>query len=181
MQMIRNATIADLEFLIRIDLKNDGYTVSEKGELLEQEKKEHNTKIERFLIDPDKGAFIIDDSITKKPIAMIMFSVANRDKVYPWKTVFNELDRNLFQSDGRFIHIFQLWVHPNYRRLGLATKLKHKLEDEAYYRKIDLIYTHTEEINHHVIEFNKKIGYQEARRGPIWDDTIRVSLIKKLD
>jgi ribosomal protein S18 acetylase RimI-like enzyme len=179
--MIRNATLADLEFLVRIDLKNDGYTVSNNVDLSKQEKEEHITKIEQFLIKPDKGAFIIEDLISEKPIAMIMYSEANRDTIYPWKTIYNELDCNLFQSDGRFIQIFQLWVHPNYRRLGLATKLKLKLEDEAYYRKIDLIYTHTEEINHHVIEFNKKIGYQEARRGPIWDDTIRVSLIKKLD
>jgi ribosomal protein S18 acetylase RimI-like enzyme len=180
MQMIRNATITDLDFLIRIDLKNDGYTVSDKVELTELEKKEHSKKIERFLTGPGKGAFIIDDLISKKPVAMIMYSVANRDTVYPWKTIFNELDRNLFQSDGRFIQIFQLWVHPNFRRLGLASKLKLKLEEEAYYCKIDLIYTHTEETNHHVIDLNKKIGYQEVRRGPIWDDIIRVSLIKKL-
>lgn len=99
---------------------------------------------------------------------MIMYSIANRDSVYPWKTIFNELDRRLFQSDGRFIEIFQLWVHSNYRRLGLATKLKLNLEEEA------------QEANNHVIELNKKIGYQVVRCGPIWNDVIRVSLIKKL-
>ncbi|MDW0116677.1 GNAT family N-acetyltransferase [Sporosarcina thermotolerans] len=178
--MVRNATQADLDFLIRIDLKNDGYTVSDRLKLTDQEKMEHSKKIEQFLISPDKGAFIIDDSVFSEPIAMVMFSVANRDTIYPWKTIFNELDRNLFQSDGRFIEIFQLWVHPSFRRLGLATKLKLKLEEEAYHREIDVIYTHTEENSHHVIELNEKIGYQEVRRGPIWDDISRVSLIKKL-
>lgn len=178
--MIRNATLADLDFLVRIDLKNDGYTVSDRLQLTDQEKMEHSKKIEQFLTTPDKCAFIIDDPVSNEPIAMIMFSVANRDTVYPWETIFNELDRNLFQSDGRFIEIFQLWVHPNLRRLGLATKLKLTLEEEAFKRGIDLIYTHTEEINDHVIELNKKIGYQEVRRGPIWDEIIRVSLVKKL-
>ncbi|MEK8131598.1 GNAT family N-acetyltransferase [Paenibacillus filicis] len=177
---MRKAIITDHEFLVRIDLKNDGYTVSDKVEMTEQEKEEHSKKIERYLIDPEKGAFIIEDSVSSKPIAMIMYSIANRGSVYPWKTVFTELDPNLFQSDGRFIEIFQLWVHPNYRRLGLATKLKLKLEEDALYHKVDLIYTHTEEANSHVIELNKKIGYQVVRQGPIWDDVIRISLIKKL-
>jgi ribosomal protein S18 acetylase RimI-like enzyme len=79
------------------------------------------------------------------------------------------------------MEIFQLWIHSNYRRIGLATKLKEKLEEEALYHKVSLIYTHTEESNNHVIELNKKIGYQEVRRGPIWDDVIRVSLIKQLN
>jgi ribosomal protein S18 acetylase RimI-like enzyme len=177
---MRKAIITDHEFLVRIDLKNDGYTVSDEVEMTVQEKEEHSKKIKRYLTDPDKGAFIIEDSVSNKPIAMIMYSIANRDSVYPWKTIFNELDPKLFQSDGRFIEIFQLWVHPNYRRLGLATKLKLKLEEEAQYHKVDLIYTHTEETNNHVIELNKKIGYQAVRQGPIWDDVIRISLIKKL-
>ncbi|MCU6794979.1 GNAT family N-acetyltransferase [Paenibacillus sp. WQ 127069] len=95
--------------------------------------------------------------------------------------MYNELDRTLFQSDGRFLEIFQLWVHPDYRRAGLATQLKSKLEEEAQYHNVNLIYTHTEAVNDHVIELNKKIGYQEVRRGPIWDDIIRVSLIKQLN
>lgn len=177
---LRDANISDLEFLVRIDLKNDGYTVSDDVKMTDQEKEEHFKKIELFLTDPNKGAFIIEDSSSNQPAAMIMYSIANRDSVYPWKTIFNELDRNLFQKDGRFIEIFQLWTHPNYRRLGLATKLKLKLEEVAQSHNIDLIYTHTEEKNDHVIELNEKIGYQVVRRGPIWDDVIRVSLIKKL-
>ena len=40
--------------------------------------------------------------------------------------------------------------------------------------------THTEERNAHVIELNRKMGYREVRRGPMWDDIIRVSLVKDL-
>jgi GNAT superfamily N-acetyltransferase len=60
-----------------------------------------------------------------------MYLVSNRDVVYPWKTVFQELDRALFQSDGRFIEIFQLWIAPDYRRKGLGTKLKRRVEQVA--------------------------------------------------
>lgn len=179
MPVIRNADRTDLEFLIRIDLKNDGYTASNYAEMTDTEKEDHRKKIERFLTEPDKGVFLIEDADSDNPIAIIMYSIANRDSVYPWKTIYNELERALFQSDGRFIEIFQLWVHPNFRRQGLATKLKLKLEEEARRHKVDLIYTHTEEKNDHVIELNQKIGYEEVRRGPIWDDVIRVSLIKK--
>jgi ribosomal protein S18 acetylase RimI-like enzyme len=177
---IRRAEINDLEFLVQIDLKNDGYTVSEEVAMTKQEKEEHHEKINKFVTEQDKGTLIVEDLNSDKRIALIMYSIANRDSVYPWKTIFNELDRNMFQNDGRFMEIFQLWVHPKYRRQGLATKLKLKLEDEAQNHKVDLIYTHTEESNVHVIELNKKIGYQECRRGSIWDEVIRVSLIKKL-
>lgn len=178
---IRKAEINDLEFLVQIDLKNDGYTVSDEVVTTEQEKEEHRKKINKFVTEQDKGTIIIEDLNSDKRIALIMYSIANRDAVYPWKTIFNELDRNLFQNDGRFMEIFQLWVHPNYRRLGLATELKLKLEDEAQNHRVDLIYTHTEETNVHVIELNRKIGYQEVRCGSIWDEVIRVSLVKKLN
>jgi hypothetical protein len=43
-----------------------------------------------------------------------------------------------------------------------------------------MIYTHTEERHAHVLALNQKLGYREVRRGPIWDDVIRVSLVKYL-
>jgi ribosomal protein S18 acetylase RimI-like enzyme len=42
------------------------------------------------------------------------------------------MDRSLFQADGRFLEIFNLWVDPDYRRQGLGTLLKRGIEDEAY-------------------------------------------------
>jgi hypothetical protein len=45
---------------------------------------------------------------------------------------------------------------------------------------VKLVYTHTEETNPHVLELNKKLGYVEVRRGPIWDEVVRVSLVKTL-
>jgi ribosomal protein S18 acetylase RimI-like enzyme len=176
---LRKANINDHEFLVRIDLKDEGYTVSNEVTMTEQEKDEHSHKIKSFLTDKDKGAFIIEDTNLNKQIGTIMYSILNRDSVKPY-TIYNELDRSLFQKDGRFMQIFQLWINKQYRRLGLATKLKLKLEEEAKFHNVNLIYTHTEEKNHHVIEFNDKLGYREVRRGPIWDEVIRVSLIKKI-
>lgn len=48
-----------------------------------------------------------------------MYTVVNRDATYPWTTIYHEIDRGLFQQDGRFIAIFQLWVAPAYRRCAL--------------------------------------------------------------
>ncbi|MCR8642009.1 GNAT family N-acetyltransferase [Paenibacillus sp. N1-5-1-14] len=76
--------------------------------------------------------------------------------------------------------VFQLWVDREHRRGGIATKLKQKLEELAKTIDVNLIYTHTEEKNSHVIELNEKLGYKIIRRGPIWDEIVRVSLIKQL-
>jgi GNAT superfamily N-acetyltransferase len=94
--------------------------------------------------------------------------------------IFNELDRSLFPLDGRFIEIFQLWVDPRYRRKGLATELKMKVEEYAINNSIGMLYTHTEEANSHVIKLNEQLGYRQVRKGPIWDEVIRVSLMKDL-
>jgi hypothetical protein len=68
MQNIRKGNKTDHEFMVRIDLKNDGYTVSDEVEMTQQEKEEHKKKIESFLTDPDKGAFIIEDAVSNKPM-----------------------------------------------------------------------------------------------------------------
>ena len=43
-----------------------------------------------------------------------------------------------------------------------------------------MVYTHTELSNPHVIELKRRLGYREIRRGPIWDEIVRVSLVKDL-
>ncbi len=176
---LREATMNDHEFLVRIDLKDEGITVTDKVEMTIEEIVEHSNKIKSFITDEDKGVFVIKDNDLNKQVGMIMYSIRNRNYVEPY-TIHNELDRNLFQEDGRFMEIFQLWIDEQYRRLGFATKLKLQLEKVCKIHKVNLIYTHTEETNYHVIELNHKLGYQEVRRGPIWDDVIRVSLIKRI-
>ncbi|WP_282938442.1 GNAT family N-acetyltransferase [Paenibacillus sp. RC67] len=174
---LRKAVPADLDYLVRTDLMDEAAILPEV-EMTSEEKTQHREKIAKFVSDPSRGAWIFEEEASKRQIAAIVYSIANRDQEYPWKTIYHELERSLFQEDGRFIEIFNLWVEPEYRRLGLATKLKQQLEEEARERGIDLIYTHTQ--YDHVIELNKKLGYTEVRRGPIWDSVIRVSLVKSL-
>jgi len=95
-------------------------------------------------------------------------------------SIFPELNERLFPTDGAFCEIYQLWVAPEYRRRGLATRLKQQAEAESLRRGVKLIYTHTEERNTHVIQMNLDLGYHEIRRGIIWDEIVRVSLIKPL-
>jgi hypothetical protein len=93
--------------------KSFSYFTSDEVDMSEQQKEEHSENIKRYLTDQDKDAFVFEDSVLNKPIA-------NRDSVYFWKTIFTELDRKLFQSDGSlwtsckptadFIHIFNTLV-----------------------------------------------------------------------
>jgi ribosomal protein S18 acetylase RimI-like enzyme len=178
--LIRQADRSDLDFLVHIDLKDEGVTSTTETLMTKDDLRLHREKIMKFVTGKDRGAFIYEDMNSRKRIGLIMYSIVNRDGEYPWKTIFHELDRSLFQADGRFVEIFQLWVDPDYRRSGIATKLKKKMEEVARTNDINLIYTHTEERNLHVVELNKKLGYTEVRRGIIWDEIIRISLIKHL-
>ncbi|GIP37097.1 hypothetical protein J31TS4_03770 [Paenibacillus sp. J31TS4] len=178
--LIRKATTRDLEFLIQIDRKNEGLTLTQETMLMNEDLDQHRRKIARFVTEDNRGAFIYETNGERR--GAILFSESNRDTIYPpdWKTIFHELDRGLFQKDGRFLEVFNLWVDPCCRRTGIATRLKLELEQEALRRQVNVVYTHTEERNEHVLELNRKLGYVEVRRGPIWDDVIRVSLIKQL-
>jgi len=95
--------------------------------------------------------------------------------------VFRTIDRAVFPANGAFLEVFQLWVHPNHRRQGVGSALKLELETMARARNVSMIYTHTEERNEHVLAFNAKLGYREVRRGPIWDASVRVSLVRNVD
>ena len=88
--------------------------------------------------------------------------------------------RGLVPADGRFIEVFQLWVEPAFRRRGLGLKLKRTLEDHAARREIGLIYTHVRADNGPAIMLNHRLGYREIFRGPLWDEVVRVGLIKRV-
>lgn len=145
----------------------------------------HAAKIARFLVDADKGAWVcVDATEDARPQGMLLarFRALNDESSAELAlgSVFLELDRGLFPADGRFCEVFQLWVDPACRRRGWATALKRHLEAEARRRGLGAIYTHTLELNDRVVELNLKLGYHVVRRGPIWDEAVRVSLIKSL-
>ena len=81
---LREATKNDHEFLVRIDLKDEGITVTDKVEMTIEEIVEHSNKIKSFITDEDKGVFVIEDNELNKQVGMIMYSIKNRNYVEPY-------------------------------------------------------------------------------------------------
>ena len=178
---LREATSTDLNFIVEVDLKDEGVTFPHMAEATPEEVAEHRSKIAAFLSDTDKAAWVYEDTETGRLIGIILWRYRNRlQEAFEGWNIFPQLDERLFPPDGAFCEIFQLWVAAAFRRRGFASALKQKAEAESLRRGVHSLYTHTEERNTHVIEMNRKLGYQEVRRGPIWDEVVRVSLIKRL-
>jgi ribosomal protein S18 acetylase RimI-like enzyme len=180
--IIRRATQADIPFLTRADLlvgaEEDG--VETPPELNDENAyRQHWAKIADFVSNAQKGAWI-GQTEDGQPVGMILCRFRNRlTESFGDDEVFSQLDAGIFPKDGRFCEIFQLWVGPAYRRKGVARQLKIHLETESWRRGIEMIYTHMLATNQPVLTLNRQLGYTEVRRGPIWDDAIRVSLIKR--
>ncbi|MGC4045520.1 MAG: GNAT family N-acetyltransferase [Armatimonas sp.] len=178
MFLLRQATQADLDFLVHADLDSDGDLAAFSTWTLE-EQQEHRQKIAGFAQGGEqRSAWVIVDTERNLSVGTISCRWRNRSEQYG---IFGELAEELFPEDGRFCEIFQLWVDPEFRRRGLGTRLKEQVEVECRERGVGMIYTHTEEQNRHVIVLNERLGYQQVRRGPIWDDVVRISLVKRLD
>lgn len=180
---IRAATSSDIEFLTMADLnagaeENGGTTPPKMQD--ESSFRKHLAKITDFVTDDAKGAWVGVTREDGRRAGMILCRFRNRlTEPFGDGTIFDELEAGIFPDDGGFCEIFQLWVEPEFRRKGLAMQLKEHLEVEVMNRGIGLIYTHTRESNLHVLEMNRRLGYAEIRRGPIWDEVIRVSLVKR--
>ena len=178
---LRKAVPDDLDFLVWIDLEDEGVTSSYKDDWTDTDYAEHRRKVKEFIDHDDSIGFILIDDASKERVGGIYGRFRDRLKeAASSESIFHKIEVRHFIGDGRFCEIFQLWVHPDYRRRGLGTRLKRKLEEESLAREVRTIYTHTEDENTHVIELNLKLGYFEVRRGPIWDEITRVSLIKHL-
>jgi ribosomal protein S18 acetylase RimI-like enzyme len=172
---IRRATADDFELLVRVDLQDEGVTPGYRTGWGEAERESHRQLILSFILDA--GAFIADgDGL---PVGAILWRIRQFELVERG-SVFRELDASVFPADGAFAEIYQLWVDPKHRRRGIGTALKRSIETAARSRNVRMIYTHTEATNAHVLAFNEKLGYREVRRGPIWDEVVRVSLVKYL-
>jgi ribosomal protein S18 acetylase RimI-like enzyme len=177
---IRPAFASDLEFMIRIDLKSEGTTTTNANKTPE-ELEEHRNTISSFIENNEKGkgAFICEDHSSKKQIGLLMYRIRNRDSV-PDYSILHRIDRYVFPNDGQIMEVYQLWVDKNYRKRGIASELKLRLEDEAKTRGIQLVYSYTEESNILVIKMNNKLDYKEVWRGPIWDGIVRIAFIKHI-
>ena len=184
--LLRKSSIDDLDFIIDALASGEGYTKEEDR----TNQNEERVKICRYLDEnynfgPNeidncpKFTYLAIDDKTQKRVGFILFTV--RDFNTPGFQdfgIFDKIDRSLFPKDGRFCEIFDLWIDSDYRRQGIATQLKLKAEEIATIYNLKMVYTHTEEDNPHVIELNRKLGYKIIRTGVLWDEVIRVSLIK---
>ena len=179
----RRAEVHDLDFLVETDLLGEGY--SESMDAIprpDANHAEHRARIAAFVAGADDMAWVCENEKGDR-VGMIMaryrdlFHEANNEAN---RFLFRFMDKSIFPEDGRFCEVFNLWVHPVYRRQGIATQLKMEIEKEAGRRGMRMVYTHTESANPHVVALNLKLGYQVVRTGPIWDEVERVSLVKWL-
>jgi len=186
--IIHRAGAEDLDFLVEKDLDGEGYTVSPVEYVASDEEKQlHRAKIQAFVSEPAEAGWVAVDEDCGLRVGMILARYRDRqhepdNEANRW--LFRFLDVSTFPEDGRFCEIFNLWVDPAYRRRGLATRLKLAAEEEARRRGIQMMYTHTEASNRHVIELNLKLGYQVVRTGRLGfgvdDEVLRTSLVKWL-
>jgi ribosomal protein S18 acetylase RimI-like enzyme len=181
---IRPADLSDLDFLVETDLLNEGYTPTpDEAPLTDEERAAHREKIAAFVTVQTEAGWVAIDAGTDQRVGMILARFRDRSNELPTEAnlfLFRFLDDSLFPADGRFCEIFQLWVNPQYRRRGIATRLKKEVEAETRRRGMGMIYTHPEETNTHVVEMNLRLGYQQVRCGPIWDEVPRISLVKSV-
>ncbi|MBK8904948.1 MAG: GNAT family N-acetyltransferase [Anaerolineaceae bacterium] len=181
MLTMRRANAGDVNFLIWIDIKDEGVSSSYMANWADAEWAAHREQIAAYISSEDKIAFVTEEVASQRRVAGIYADILHvQDVAGRWR-MFRTVSTDLFPGDGRFCAIFQLWVDPAYRRQRLGSQLKQMVEDEAVHRQVGAIYTHTEAVNEHVITLNKKLGYREIYRGPMWDDIERVALLKNLD
>jgi ribosomal protein S18 acetylase RimI-like enzyme len=181
----------DLEFVVNIDLLNEG--ISKPNPLLrasDEAKLLYFRKISQF-VDPSlcqgttefekcpKYALICEED--QRKIGLLMFLLRDmNDTTFQHFGVFDKFPRNLFPKNGKVCEIFQFWVAPESRRKGIGTELTRRTESISVQNGVILVYTHTEVTNLHVVELYKKLGYQVIRTGRLDDEIIRVSMIKHL-
>ena len=183
MLTLRAATEADLDFMARIDLADEGVTHHSPRHHTEADHAQRRRELLSYVHGREDGAWIYEDRATSRLVGLIMCrfrDLPNEPATDANLFLLKHLNLSLFPDDGRFTEIYQLWIDPEYRRRGLATNLKRHVEIESRRRSVTMVYTHTEATNSHVIDMNLKLGYREIRRGPIGDDIVRVSLAKEL-
>ncbi|HHW09851.1 MAG TPA: GNAT family N-acetyltransferase [Firmicutes bacterium] len=128
----------------------------------------------------ERGAFIYEDLPSGTPVGIVLYRCRNRQDAFPDYEVFGRLDPRLFPSGGRFLQVVLLWVHPGYRRLGLGSELLRRVEAEARLRQIRLLFLLVEGTNRPAMQLVRRLRYREITRGPVWDQVVRVSLIKRV-
>ena len=143
---IRRAILTDLDALVSADLESDAE--DSVGDLIEAEswtsveRHAHRAKITAYAQDADKYSWVCIDAKTNEVVGMLLTWFRDRNtepRNEASDFLFRYIDQSIFPRDGRFVEIFQLWVHPIYRRRGLATQMKRAAEEEGRLHHIHMI------------------------------------------
>lgn len=176
---LRSAIPEDLNLLVWIDIKDEGVSSTYMAHWSDAEWAEHRERIRGFIQTDDKVALIAVDPETQLRVGALYADYVPKDQALSfWPYLAESL--GTFAEHSRFGSVFQLWVDPEWRRQGIALKLKQAFEDDARNKGVAALYTKTETENSHVIELNLRLGYTEIYRGPMWDHIERVALLKTL-
>ena len=124
--LLRRAIEDDLDFLVWIDVHGEGGDPSYMAVWTDAECSDHRLMMLGFICDADKFAFVLQSGDCRRIGGICGRLINIRDDLPSW-SVFHQLDASLFPKDGRLCEIFQLWVDPNFRRLGL----RHGVERQA--------------------------------------------------
>ena len=170
---LRLATVDDLPFIVRADRESDGRATTRAPNV------DDIAHLAPFVRDDDKRAWVIE-LLSGRLVGVGLCRYRRHGQPVGYRWIVNELDAGLFPPDGRLCEVFQLWVDHEFRRRGLGTRLKVAFEEDARGRGVGAIYTHTAATNESALRLNARLGYNEIRRGPVWDDVVRVSLLKLL-
>src|SRR5512142_3017004 len=113
MLRIRRAELTDLDFLVRLDLKDEGITHASSVRITEQELTLAREKIATFIIGPADAAWVFEDVPAEKMVGAIL--VRFRDRLHESRTEANEflfrfIDAGWVPADGRFCEVYNLWV-----------------------------------------------------------------------
>lgn len=181
--ILRRATPQDLDYLVDADVRSD--IEDERihdlsGAILRDRLQSRAVRIEPFVRSPAYVAWVATN-IASQTLGTILYRVRDRalpDEA-PW-SVFSVIPLDVIPDDGRFFEIYQLWVEPGSRRQGVATRLKLQVEEDARRMGVSMIYTHTAAVNEHIVSLNLRLGYREIRRGSMWDDIERASLVRSV-
>lgn len=176
---MRQATLQDVHFLTEGDLAADREDARGEhtyfDEWDEHAYTAHRVRIARFVTEPGHWALVSEQQ--GKPAGLFLGRLRQMNS--------SETDgisalASVLPEGTLFGEVFQLFVRPESRRLGMATALKREFESLARGEGAVLLYAHTRARNEHVLALNHALGYTEIYRGPLWDEVMRVSLVKWL-
>jgi ribosomal protein S18 acetylase RimI-like enzyme len=170
--VVRRLRPSDLEAVAEALARGEGYTATDPPETAD----DIRATLAGFGGSDARAGFLV-----ATPLAFLNYLERNRlTDAFPAGGGLGALPPSVFPPDGRFLHLYDLWVDPSIRRRGVGRALKRLLEAEASARGIGMIYTVTEARHGAVLDLNAQLGYVEVYRGPMWDSVERVGLAKHL-